>query len=362
MSRIFFKPKIEVTVNDSGFDAPTGGSVKKTNEIWTGSLVYPDPGGKMFEYFSPSDVIKIYFGLDEVPDEPLFTGFVSSERGNLSKTFSLHGRQYAAQTDDVIIDQYSNLDGMEVSRAIEYLFDLLDISFTKFFTGTDPPTFVNSDLRFPDGSYIYPVIQKIRNSAFDSTEPGKSPLKYFLYESDEKLYFRKEVEAVAGNSWFTLIGGDNLIKSDPIRKTFGVINKQTVVGLNGAKATYTSQNRVAVDRTFAGKPVKDETLLTSAQCYEKARQLVDDNQFSIINTKVSALELIEAIPGLTIAKIENSKNVINGYHRIKDVDIRFLRGLTVTANIEKDVPLFGSEVLNSIVTAGTTPGSLIVGS
>jgi len=342
--RLFRKPKIEITVNDSGFDNPTSGSIKKQKEIWTGQLVYPNKNGKLFEYFSGRDVIKVYLGLDELPDKPTFTGFVTSDKGENVKTLALHGRLYAAQKDDIIIDQYNNQDGQEVSQAIRNLINLLDISFIQVFTGTDPQFYVPKTFRYESGSYIYPIIKALRDMAYDDTDFSHKPLKYFLYEEGEKLMFTKESKLLDENVWFNLVGGDNLIKGAPVSKTYGIINKQTVIGKDGVKETYKSENRILRDGTNAGKPLKNDKFLTAAECYQAARVLVRDNNIKIINTKITALELIDAVPGLTIVNISNAKNIQSGLHRVNDVNIRFGSRLSVDSTIEKDIPVFGSEV------------------
>jgi len=344
MVRLLRKPKIEVTVNDSGFDNPNSGTIKKQREIWTASLVYPNPNGRLFEYFSSLDVIKIYLGLDELPDKPTFTGFVTSELGERTKQLALHGRLYSANKDSVIIDEYSNLDGLEVSQAIYSLIDNLDISFTTRFNGTNPSVFVPDDFRYGRGIIVYSAIKQLRDMAYDDSEFGKRPLYYFLYEEGDKLFFRKEPELVEANSWFTLTGGDNLIKGEPKAKTYGVINKQTVIGKDGVRATYTSAHRMAVDGTFAGNPIYDDSLLSAAECYEKARVEVEENKFKTINTEITALEMIDAVPGLTIVEIQNSKNIVSGLHRAQDIDIRFGKGFSISTRIEKDIPVFGTEV------------------
>lgn len=350
MVRLFRKAKIEVTVNGNGFDNPSFGTIKKQKEIWTASLTYPNQQGKLFEYFSSRDVIRIYLGLDELPAEPTFTGFVTSESGDNARSLALHGRQYAAQKDDVIIDDYDNLDGSEVSQAIKKLISLLDISFTEVFTGTNPEVFVTKDFRHDRGIVIYTAIKNLRNLAYDNTVFGKRPLYYFLYEEDDKIFFRKEPELIDENSWFTLTGGDNLIKGEPRAKTYGIINKQTAIGLNGVSATFESAHSIAVDGVFAGKTIYDETLLSSAECYERARVEVEENKYKTINTNITALEMIDAIPGLAIVKIENSKNIVTGLHRVRDIDIRYGRGFNVTTQIEKDIPVFGDEVASILPT------------
>lgn len=344
MVRLLRKPKIEVTINDNGFDNPNSGTIKKQKEIWTGSLVYPNPQGRLFEYFSSKDVIKVYLGLEELPSEPTFTGTVTSENGDRVRSLALHGRLYSAQSDSVIIDAYDNLDGYEVSQAIKKLIDSLDTSFTQVFTGTNPPVYVTKDLRNENGIVIYSAIKNLRNLAYDNTLVGKRPLYYMLYEEGNKLFFRKEPELIDSNSWFTLTGGDNLIKGEPRAKTYGVINKQTVIGKDGVKATFTSDHRIAVDGVFAGKTINDDNLLSSAECYERARVEVEENKYKTINTNITALEMIDAVPGLSIVTIKNSKNIVTGLHRVRDINISYGRGFSVTTQIEKDIPSYGREV------------------
>ena len=344
MVRLLRKPKIEITVNDNGFDNPNSGTIKKQKEIWTASLVYPNPQGKLFEYFSNRDVVKVYLGLDELPDKPTFTGFVTSEKGDRVRNIALHGRLYSAQSDDVLITDYSNLDGYEVSQAISKLLSLLDVSFTQVFTGTNPSVFVSKDFRYEKGVIVYSAIKALRNLAYDNILIGKRPLYYFLYEESNRLFFRKEPELLDANSWFTLTGGDNLIRGMPKAKTYGTINKQTVIGKDGVEDTFTSEHRIAVDGVFAGKTINDDDLLSSAECYEKARVEVEENKYKIINTNITALEMIDAIPGLTIVKIENSKNIVTGLHRVRDISISYGRGFNVTTQIEKDIPAYGDEV------------------
>lgn len=350
MTRLFRKLKIEITVNGNGFDNPNSGNIKKQKDIWTASLSYPNPQGKMFEYFQTRDEVRIYLGLDELPSIPTFTGFLSADSGENLKSFSFHGRLSSANRDNVIIDNNYNLDGMEVSQAIKTLIGLTDTNYTLKFTGTNPEVFVPSTFRYDKGENIYTLIKKLRDMAYDNVDYSQRLLYYFLYEEDDKLYFRKEPELIDENSWFTITGGDNLLSGKPKSKTYGVINKQTVIG-DGVKATYRSKHRIAVDGVLSGKTINNEKLKSAAECYEKARVEVENNKFKTINTNITALEMIDAVPGLTIIKIQNAKNIVNGLHRVRDINMSFGRGFQISSQLEKDIPAFGLEVFNILPTS-----------
>lgn len=346
----FRKPKIEVTIDGNGFDNPSGGFIRKTAEIWTANLIWPNLHGKMFEYFLEGNIVRIYVGLDAIPDKPTFTGFVTTDSGDKKFEVNLHGRLHASKTNDVILDNFTNLDGNELSQGIYKLFeDFVDVSFNKKFLGTKPAIYLDNDFRYENGAFVYDVVKALRDKAIDQSDFTHAPLRYVLYEEDTSLYFRKEPPLNDDTlAWWELIGSDNLFMTAPISKVFGIINRQTVIGKDGVRATYQFENTIAVGRVFAGKPIKDETLTTSAECYLKAREIVEKSKLKVVNTKITALELIEAIPRLSLVNIVNASNIKNGIHRIENVDIMFTGGFKVTAGIEKSYPLFGESVLASL--------------
>jgi len=345
MVRLFRKPKIEVTVNGNGIDNPNSGTIKKQRDIWTASLSYPNQSGKMFEYFQPQDIVRIYLGLDVLPSVPTFTGVSTQDEGENLKSFSFLGRLYAMQKDEVIIDDLNfNLDGYEVSQAIRKLLEVKAFSLTRIFHGTNPAVHVPPTFRYEKGETVYTVIKALRDMAVDTSDYSHLPRYYFLYEENDRLFFRKEPKLIDANSWFTLTGGDNLLNGIPESKTYGIINKQTVIGKDGVRATYESSHRMSVDGVFNGKTINDETLLSASECYYRARLEVENNKVRTINTSITALEMIEAIPNLSIVKILNAKNIVSGLHRVRDIDMVFGKGFNISTQIEKDVPVFGKEV------------------
>ena len=85
-----FDVKVEVTVDGSGFDNPDALYIRKDNEIPNCKLSFP--GGLRSRYQAmKTDLIEVYVGLGEIPDTPLFQGFLENEGGKFGTDWELIG-------------------------------------------------------------------------------------------------------------------------------------------------------------------------------------------------------------------------------------------------------------------------------
>ena len=342
-----YRTKFEVTINGSGFDKPTGGSISKTKEIPTANLTFANSRGKLFKHFNGRDVIRIYLGLDEIPDAPIFTGFLKTEQGRGTKKYSLVGRMNAAITDTTILTNTHNLDGMEASEAIWNLVEGLDVDFTKRFTGTNPDKYITKEFRYEKGAFIYDIIKKIRDVVSIDGNVFK-PASYALYEIGDELHFEQVPDPGRHEATFQVLYGEDIVVTDPELHTDTIINKQTVIGKNGIIATYTDEQSIALDGVRAGKIINDKTLTTIGACYEQARFSVEQSKFVSTETTLSSPKLLDAMPFHSTVKIIGAPNIVEKNYLVTQNKVSFGSGLSVNTRIENQQPILGKSIFNSL--------------
>lgn len=346
--------KLEVTVNGSGFDLPSGGSITKTKEIPTAQLKYPNKDGKMFRYFTGRDIVRIYVGIDELPTEPNFVGYVASMSGTVRSELQLISRLHSLEKEYIFIDEFDNYDGWEVARAIQKQLEDCDIDLTPTsdLKGTDPLTFIPSTYRQPTGITRYQLVKYARDLAYSYDESTGKLYNYMLYEhGDQNFVFEKQKEMKDGDEWNTFIYGDNLIASVPSIKQLGVVNRQVVIDKDGNRIDFnlTQDQQLSINGIMEGAPIENKEA-NSNEAYMQARRECLSKRNPVVNTSIKDIRLIDTVPYLSFVKISGAPNLLDGHHRVVQTQINFSGGLKVGCNLERQIPLYGDELV-SILTA-----------
>lgn len=356
MVKRYYEKKIEVTVDNNTIDPPGGGMISKLENVANvAELIYASPNGKYNEYFTPLSKVKVYVGADVIPENPTFAGEVVSVTGTNLIHVKLQSFLHRAKKAEVIINDQKNFDGWEVGGVINALvnggtygasvwFNALDTPLT-FIGGTSPEVIVTPAYRKKAGMDRLKVMRDLVKMSYDPGNYPDPPLNYILYESsgprdglEPILYLTKVPDLATSYPWWSFTYGDSLITSKPLVKTFGSVNIQTVIGKDEVFATFRNEQRIIVDGEHIGKTIKDISLTSKAGCYERARREVNSNLFKTATTEIQALELIDAVPGLTNVEIKDSPHIYEGYHRVKNVKINFSGKLKVTARLDNRPP------------------------
>ena len=298
---LYYDLKVEVTVNDSGFDQPKSVQIDKDEDIPTCTLKFP--GGQRSRHkVTRRDVFKVYMGLGDISHDPVFTGFLDADEGFIETSLELFGPLQKAQNENRLVTAYDNFDNMELGNAIAKLknsitalssFDILTEN-----TGLTVPL----GTRYDRGSKVYAIMKQFREFANDNTDPLRI-LQYALFDHAGKIHFRKSPNPDTANPNVELEYGDSLLSFDPINTGKDTINKQTVLGFGDVKATFSNAQRVLIDDIREGKVIRDTKIPTVAEALSVARNEVLSKLFDPIGMVIRSHLLIEMIPMFSVAKI-----------------------------------------------------------
>jgi hypothetical protein len=329
----------------------TGGSITKGDEISTASIQLSNKSGQFYNYFRGRDIFYIYVGKDALPVVHNFSGYVVDCNGESSLELSLVGILNSCEKEYIYINDYDNYSGFEVSRAIEKQLTDMDMAgyISKHIQGTNPSIFIPNDYRKPEGITRYDFIKFARNLAYSVNETTGEVLSYQLYCHGSTFHFLKQKPMVDGQQDWTFTYADNLITCLPTTKTLGIINRQTVFSKTGEKVVFDLVNdqRVAINGIMEGSPIKLD-YGTVEDAFNRARKECLMNRAPVVNTQISSLDLIDAIPNYSYVKIIGAPNMTNGLHRIVKTRIDFTGGLRVVCDLVKQQPVLSKEIMSLI--------------
>jgi len=347
--RLSRKLFIDVRLNGVSIDKPASGSITKSLEMPSATLVFPNRDGRYFQYFKPRDIIDIYVGTEDYPLYPTFTGYVTDASGDEAITMNLISRLSALEKEYIYLDDYTNYDGWEVSAAMQEQLFRSDaaIDVLHKLQGTDPAFFVPSDYRKPDGVTRYQFLKFARDLAYAvSSETGEA-LTYHLYEHGRRDFkLLKQKPLVTGNEWWHFVYASNLIMSQPSVKTHGMVNRQTVFSKSGEKVVFdlAHPQQRSVFGLHEGQPIKLD-YGNEEDAYNRARVECLKNRSPSVTSTISAVDMLEAVPGVSIVRLSKAPNLLAGLHRVMDVRINFGNTLRVDCVLEKAPPVLSREII-----------------
>jgi len=347
--------KAEVTVNDSGFEDPTDIKIEKTGDIPMCSLTFPKASTSRYR-ISKKDIIKVYVGIDDVPNYPNFIGYQDDETGIIDGNMELYGLLNAGVKDFETINDYNNLQGLEISNAITQVKNTISklASIPIYTEKTNPVVRVPDDFLFENGIAKYELMKELRDLATDPADPLHIG-RYTLFQHGEAIYFRKIPNPQTADEWIELFWGSTIIELDPQSSDRFSKNKQRVYGKDGAYGVYQNAQRVLVDGIQEDKPISDNTIKNNAESFEVARASVLSELQDQVGLLLNSQKLIDAVPNQTVVSLPDAPYGFN--------DKYLLRSLSIEAS-SSSYQIFGtvtaptdiiSDTLTKLLNLDTSP-------
>lgn len=307
-----YEVKVEVTVNGSGFDDPTELSIKETGTIPSADLVF-QPGRNIGNKLTKKDIVRVYVGLDDVPDYATFTGHLDNAPYKFSSRLSLFGSLNRAENDKIFITDYDNLDGLEISQAIQKIFgQVSELSWmTGLFTTTSTPAYVPEGLRFDKGISKYALIKQLVGMATD----------YTTFQHGDYFHARPISDPDVDPPSFSLSYGDGLLNFEPESASKDTYNYARVMGKNGIIGEYKNDHRVLVDGLREMEILSDDDILNVGDCTDVARQNVLSSIFQKNPMTIDSHLLIDAIPNVSVVEITGAPYGLSDNYLVKNKTI-----------------------------------------
>lgn len=348
---------IEVTVNDDGFDKPISARCQKhPNSPFNFDISWPNPYDKMSRRLHFNDVVKVYAGFGDLSDVPVFTGCPFRRTGRSISKIYFNSFMNLLGGHTVFINDEFNLDGLEIAEAIRFLFsEVVDYSmfyeqFTTSLRGTDPKRYVNG-LRHASGINGLKLLEELRGLTSSLTDLPNLPVKYILYESDLTLYMRKpQPTDGTGYPAYHYINIDDIAGEPDVSRA--KTNRSVVTG-KAYKDSFGIERKLSATHDDASSQqlnsvwddVESTGLTSFSDCQDLAALLVEQGKFKQVKTQIEDLNLLEAIPGLTLIRVDESKYGFEGDFLAQDIDISLGGGNNfVRANLNGERTLVGDVI------------------
>lgn len=307
-----FDVKVEVTVDGSGFDTPVETNIKSGKEIPSASLTFP-VGSIVANKLTKKDKIRIYVGLDEVPEYPTFTGHLDSSIYRHNSTIQLFGSLNRAKNDYIIVDDYNNFDGLEISQAVQTVFkDVSELSWMDgFFEMTNPSMKVPDGMRFDSGVSKYDLMKQFRELI----------TTHAMYQHGDGFYFRSMPDPDTASPSYTLSYGDTLLDFEPESANKDTYNYAKVIGKNGVTGSYSNAQRELIDGLREMAIIKDDNILNVGECQSTARQNVLNSIFKKNPMTINSYLLHEAVPNQSVVQITGAPFGLSDNYLIREKSI-----------------------------------------
>lgn len=334
MVKRYRKFKMDVTVNGSGFDNPSSINIDNEGELPTASMEFPEGAGSRYR-IQKTDVVRVYIGLDAVPEYATFTGYKDDERGLKGNEINLSGILKPAVRSFRTVDDNANFDGQEISCAIETIKQSISaLSWvTTYFEKTSPVVCVPKDTRYPTGVSNYELIKLFRDMAIDPSDPIHIG-RYTMFQHGDNLHFRKIPNPSTATPSITLSYGDSLLHAEQDSNESLSCNACRAYGKDGAYGYFANTHRVAVDGLREAQPVVDTTMLTDGECFETARATVLSNLQGGYGYTVRGHELLECIPNYSVIGITGAPYGLSDNYLLRSLHISAGKGqFDVSGNI-----------------------------
>lgn len=321
--RRFKDVKVEVTINGSGFDTPSAVKIEKADDIPSCNMTFP--GGTRSRYkVTKKDILKVYIGLDDVPDHATFTGFQEDESGTRETKMELWGALHPATKEYTEVTDLDNFDGVEISNALESIKrDVTGLStFTTYFEKTSPVIVVPNNFRFTKTISKYDLMKQLKDLAVDPLDP-LDLRKYVLFDHDSALHFRKMPNPDDAEPSVQLAYGDSLLNAEQESTGRNRINKQRVIGNedDSVSATFSNAHRIATDGILEGDPIVDNTIPNNAEAFETARSTVLSKMIEPNGIEVRSHLLLDLIPNFSVIEITGAPYGLNDKYLLRSLDI-----------------------------------------
>lgn len=313
--------KVEVTLNGAGFDTPSECSFEFGEEIPTASLTFPAGMNSRYKALK-RDIIRVYVGLDEVNEYPLFTGHLSQDPPErFSTKMDLVGSLNRAVHDKIFINSLNNFDGQTIENAIRTVFnDVSELSWMDVFVEeTSPSVQVPKDTRFVKGTSKYDFMKQCREFAVDPI--GSTINGYTMFQHGDGFYFRKIPNPDDVTASISLSYGDGLLNFEPGSNSELGFNYARVLGKDGVTGEYQNDHRIDIDGLKEMDILTDDDIPTAGEAYEIARANVLTSLFTKSPLNINSHLLLDAIPNQTVVAITGAPYGLSDNYLIKSKNV-----------------------------------------
>lgn len=322
MLKKFKDVKVEITVNGGGFDNPSDIMIEDDGEIPFCNMMFP--GGIRSRYkIKKSDLVRVYLGLDELPDYPSFTGYQTSESGLRSTTMEFAGGLFRATRDYKKILDTDNYDGLEIGNAILNVLDSVSgLSWlTPRIQQTNPAVYIPADtIRYEKGISKYDLMKEFRDIAVDPLDAFHLG-RYAFFIHGDIFYFRSVPDPKTAPAWLKIAYGDTLLDVNQEGSSSYVTNKITVIGDEGIKGDFQNDHRIEVDELLESPPINDNSIASNGQAYEIARSKVLAEMIPEVPLMISSPLLLEGIPNATVLELTGAPYGLSDNYLLKSKSI-----------------------------------------
>lgn len=338
--------EVEVTVNGSGFDNPSEIAITKGDDISDCKMSFPrGTKNKLLR----TDLVRVYIGLNGLPDIPTFIGYFDSDGGFFQNAVQLYGQLYRLTKDYIPISILNNFDNYEISNAIYHILSGSVLSASpRILQRTSPQVFVPKDTSKDSAISRYDLIKALKDLAIDLTNP-LTVQGYVFFELNTSIYFRKISNPFTEYPHVTLYYGDSLLDMEPATEGFRAINRQQVFGKDQVYAIYSNAQRILMDGLREGEPIRDGTILTDAAAHAIAKGSVLSSLFDGHGLMANSHLLLDATPGVTLIGIEDAPFGIDDTYILRELNISLTeKSLKVTGGLANPKDAIG-DVLSSVL-------------
>lgn len=330
--------KVEVTVNGSGFDTPSQTHYSNDGDIPTCNLVFPAGQNSRYK-LTKKDIIRVFIGLDDIPDYPQFTGHQRDEDGFRSTEMMLVGSLNRAVEDKIFVTDYDNFDGLEIGAAIKTVFSRVsELSWmTSLVESTNPHVIVPSGLRFREGISKYDLMKRFRELATDPTDPleiGRST----MFQHGDYFHFRKIPNPDNVTPWVSLAYGDTLLDLDPESTIRFAFNKAKVIGKDGVEGIFQNDHRLTTDGLAEADTIKNDDILNANEAYELAVAKVMANITNQLGAEALSHLLNEVMPNFSPVEITGAPFGLSDKYLIRNLNMDITEA-SFDVNVKLDVPV-----------------------
>jgi len=350
---------IAVTVNGSAFETPSQVNFTDEGEIPTCSLVFP--AGSSAKYgISKKDIVRIFIGLDGVPEYPRFTGHLKEEDGFISDRMELVASLNRGVDDNRFVDDYDNLDGMEIGQAIFTIFsEISELSWmTCHVEQTNPIVRVPTDFRFPNGISKYDLIRQLRDLATDPNDPLDLG-RYTTFQHGDRFYFRKMPNPSSVTPSVILTYSEDLLDIDPEATIRFAYNKSVVKGDDGVLATFQNDHRIATDGLAEAAIISNEDIKSNGDAYEIARANVMSKMVRKAGADAMSHLLLYQMPDVSVIQIVGAPHGLSDNYMLKSLMVDITEAtVSISGSLDIPVDLLSTNLSRLLQVSGSGSNAL----
>jgi len=351
--------KVEVTVDGSGFDTPSQVHYSNDGEVPTCELIFP-AGQNSRNKLTKKNKVRVFIGLDDIPDYPQFTGHQRDEDGFRSTQMTLVGSLNRAVEDKIFVTDYDNFDGLEIGAAIKTVFNRVsELSWmTCLVENTSPHVIVPSGLRFEEGISAYDLMKRFRQFATDPSDPLEFG-RYTMFQHGDIFHFRRIPNPASVTPWVSLAYADTLLDIDPEATIRFAFNKAKVRGKDGVEATFQNDHRLTTDGLAEADTIKNDDIANADQAHRIAYATVMSNITKQLGAEAMSHLLNEVMPNFSVVEITGAPFGLSDKYLIKNLNIDITEAsFDVSVKLDVPVDILSNSLSQLLNVSGSGSGSL----